>query len=356
MFDTPDASLDLRDVSSPPLDVTYLSELASRLGLRRDPDVLILTSRYDLDASLLQVYLNANGYEVLRLDSESFPSIMLSYRCREGLVSAYFRGKDNRIITLRPQVVVYRHFAHFPLSSSPVTGEQFAVNQRQQMARSLEDYLGNALWINRPKQVEQCGNRLLQLHHAHASRFHTPSTLITNDRAEAEDFLRVHGTVIAKAIDHHAVRSTNMLHNFYGALITTKSQLCFIDQGRPVLLQEYIQKASEIRVYVVEGQVVAFRIESRAGEALPVDMHTRPLASYSYSHATLPPECIGSCRDVTAKLGLFYAAIDLVQTDEDDFIFLEANPGGDWAWVESQVGIGLTQLFANVISTHLRQD
>ena len=354
MFGRPDTSLELSGGDTPPLNVAYISELAARLGSRQDPAVLLLTSQYDLDASLLQVHLNAGGYEVLRLDSETFPSILLSYRCREGLVSAHFRGKDDRSISLQPKVVLYRRFTYFPLTPSGVTGDQlFAANQRHQLARSLEHYFDNALWINRPQNMKQCGNRILQLYHAHASGFRTPCTLVTNDRTEAEDFVRIHGTVIAKAIDHHAVRSNNMLHNFYGALITAANQLCFIDRRQPVLLQEYVRKASEIRVYVIEDKVVAVRIEAGTGGALPVDMHTLSLDSYSYSPVTLPPECIVACRDLTERLGLLYAAIDLVETDKGDLVFLEVNPQGDWAWVESKVAIGLTELFAHVITTRI---
>jgi len=34
-------------------------------------------------------------------------------------------------------------------------------------------------------------------------------------------------------------------------------------------------------------------------------------------------------------------------------VFLEVNPQGDWAWVESKVAIGLTELFAHTITTRL---
>jgi glutathione synthase/RimK-type ligase-like ATP-grasp enzyme len=353
MFDTPNISIMLGATSSPPLNMTYISDLAARLGSVQIPSVVLLTSRYDLDADLLQVYLNAEGYASIRLNCESFPSEFLSHLYGDGAVTSTLRDEAGRSYPFEPKVVVYRHFHHFSQICNRENGETLLeASQRRQMAENLEEHFCHARWINHPHAVRRCRNRLLQLQLANRSGLVTPNTLITNDRTEAESFVRANDSVIAKAIDHHGVRGDNTLHNFYGRLITGPTEAGFINRDNPVLLQKYSPKIAEIRAYAIDKTVVAVRIEAKASTKLPVDIHMMPLESYGYSLCELPPAILRGCLELTAALQLTYAAIDFIQLEDQTLVFLEVNPGGDWAWIDSQVESGLTTIFAKVVANH----
>ena len=41
-------------------------------------------------------------------------------------------------------------------------------------------------------------------------------------------------------------------------------------------------------------------------------------------------------------LGLTFGAVDLVETPDHDFVFLEVNPNGQWLWIEDQLQLGIT--------------
>jgi len=41
-------------------------------------------------------------------------------------------------------------------------------------------------------------------------------------------------------------------------------------------------------------------------------------------------------------LGLRFAAIDLVLDQTGEYWFLEANPNGQWAWIESRTGLPIS--------------
>jgi glutathione synthase/RimK-type ligase-like ATP-grasp enzyme len=52
----------------------------------------------------------------------------------------------------------------------------------------------------------------------------------------------------------------------------------------------------------------------------------------------LPVDVASACISVTRDLGLRFAAIDLIEDPDGRFWFLEANPNGQWAWIEQRTG------------------
>ena len=55
------------------------------------------------------------------------------------------------------------------------------------------------------------------------------------------------------------------------------------------------------------------------------------------------------CKELLCRLNLQFGAIDFVENLEGEFIFLEINPNGQWAWIEIQTGMPI----ANAIARHL---
>jgi glutathione synthase/RimK-type ligase-like ATP-grasp enzyme len=354
MFDSPNTSVPLFSADSASLNTEYISDLAERSGSRREPSVLILTSQYDVDADFLQLYLNAEGIYSSRFNCECGPSQRLSFLYGDGSIRACLRNDDGRVLPLDPKIVIYRHFQNIPFLGVAENGpELFQAIQRSQLANCLEEHFCRARWINPPRAAARCRNRLHQLNAAHNSGLVTPDTLITNDRREAESFLAKHKLVIAKAIGHHGVRSETTLHNFYGRLVNAPNELGATSRDNPILLQRYLPKIAEVRAYVFGESVIAIRIEATACSGIPIDMHTMPLDSYSYAECNLSPVISQRCRDLVAALDLSYAAIDLVEGLDGTLSFLEVNPAGDWAWIDSQVHLELTAIFAKRIANYL---
>jgi len=49
------------------------------------------------------------------------------------------------------------------------------------------------------------------------------------------------------------------------------------------------------------------------------------------------------------ELGLVFACVDIVLTKKGEYVFLEANTGGQWGWVEDLTGMPITEAFAEYI-------
>ena len=46
-----------------------------------------------------------------------------------------------------------------------------------------------------------------------------------------------------------------------------------------------------------------------------------------------------------AALNLEYGAIDLIKDRNGNYIFLEINPAGEWAWLENDLGLPISDSF-----------
>ncbi len=63
----------------------------------------------------------------------------------------------------------------------------------------------------------------------------------------------------------------------------------------------------------------------------------------------LPAELVEACIAVTHDLGLRFAAIDLVEDEDGQFWFLEANPNGQWAWIEQRTAAPVTAAIVDAL-------
>jgi glutathione synthase/RimK-type ligase-like ATP-grasp enzyme len=123
----------------------------------------------------------------------------------------------------------------------------------------------------------------------------------------------------------------------------------------PHMLQEYVQKAFDLRVTVIDKNVFACRIDSQAFIEYAVDMR-RGLADKRMRHdlISLPSTVSKLCVDIVASLGLRFGAIDLVQDSTGNFQFLEINPNGQWAWIQDRTGAPIAASISEALTNNAR--
>ena len=107
----------------------------------------------------------------------------------------------------------------------------------------------------------------------------------------------------------------------------------------PVFLQARIPNKHDLRVTIVAETVFAVRISKIGNE---VDWR-KPEIEKKYEPVTLPQALIEHMHRLMDHLGMVYAAIDLIETPDGDYIFLEINPVGEWAWLEQELGLNISE-------------
>jgi glutathione synthase/RimK-type ligase-like ATP-grasp enzyme len=199
----------------------------------------------------------------------------------------------------------------------------------------------DAPWMNPPARDEVAGRKLLQLRVAAEVGLRIPETLVTSDPDAARRFVTAHGvgrTVFKTFSCTHTIwRETRLV----GA-----GELDLLDHVRiaPVIFQEYVPAAADLRVTVVGGKVFPAAIYARDTD-YPVDFRMS-LGQARTEPAELPPAVTKGLRRLMERLGLVYGAIDLRRTPEGDHVFLEVNTAGEFLFVEERTGQPIARAIA----------
>ncbi len=71
----------------------------------------------------------------------------------------------------------------------------------------------------------------------------------------------------------------------------------------------------------------------------------------AYSPFDIPDDLERGLTGLMKTLGLVYGAIDVIRTPDDEFVFLEVNPGGQWLWVEQRTNLLISAAVADLLVT-----
>ncbi|MNE53265.1 Ribosomal protein S6--L-glutamate ligase [compost metagenome] len=112
----------------------------------------------------------------------------------------------------------------------------------------------------------------------------------------------------------------------------------------PCIYQELIEKEFEVRVTVVGEKVFSASIDSQSDNDTKIDWRKKKLV---FTKVELPFEIEYLCIEIVKKLNLLFGAIDLIKDKNGNYIFLEINPNGQWAWIETQTGIEISDAIIN---------
>lgn len=209
-------------------------------------------------------------------------------------------------------------------------------------------HASDAWWMNPWGLDEAVQRKVWQLAVAREVGLAVPRTCVTNDPDEARAFVDSErpNPVIRKAFRNieQAPRTT---------AIVDDEAMRAIDSVRyaPVIFQEYVPVAVDLRVTVVDGEVLAAAIRSEATHAVDY----RP--GLDTAHVTawdLPDDVTTALLALMDRFGLRYGAIDLRVTPEGRHVFLEVNPAGEFLFVSQRLDLPIPQVIAAALERHAR--
>jgi hypothetical protein len=230
------------------------------------------------------------------------------------------------------------------------------VSQRDALQREDGGAPPRETWASLPvcARAPSAENKLHQLSVAGRCGFVVPRTLVTNSPKRFLDFYEdCGGELISK-------RAVNL-----APLVDGKAARPFTISVRrrdaanhqavrygPVIFQEKIPKRVELRVNVVGTRVFAAEIRSQDNFRQQTDWRHSPEYAQSryYAVHVLPSAVELRCVQVVEALGLSFAALDLILTPDDRYVFLEANINGQWAYLEDMLGLPISDAIAELLT------
>jgi glutathione synthase/RimK-type ligase-like ATP-grasp enzyme len=323
-------------------------------GLTREA-ILILTQPNDPTAQVVIDRLRDRELPLVCLDTATFPHrTQVTMRWRDGAPAGILHTETEDIDLSTLRSIWYRRPAEFQFSPSMTPDSRaFAMAEaRQGFSGSL--LTSSAIWMNRPDAESVALLKLVQLDVASRRGMLIPETLVTNRPEEAQAFLGSEGPgeeTIFKRL------SSMLLWTDSGEL--TGFQTEKVDEAAreriehvsvtPCLFQRYIPKEYEIRATVVGGRVFAARVNSQQSATGAVDW--RLDESLAWEPYTLPAEIEQGVLDVVRDLGLLFGAVDLIRRTDGEYVFLEVNPSGQWAWFQDEITHVIRDAIVDLLAT-----
>jgi glutathione synthase/RimK-type ligase-like ATP-grasp enzyme len=106
-------------------------------------------------------------------------------------------------------------------------------------------------------------------------------------------------------------------------------------------------KAFEVRVTVVGKRLFPVAIE--AGTEAAREDWRNDIDGLTYWIVDVPPPVEVAVSAYMKAFGLHYAAFDFVVTTDGQWVFLEANPGGQYGWLQAATGLPISTAVADLL-------
>ena len=116
----------------------------------------------------------------------------------------------------------------------------------------------------------------------------------------------------------------------------------------PNLFQAHIKKLYDERVTMVGEKAFAVLIDSQSNVDTLVDWR-RGECPLKHTKRELPDKVLKQCISLLQTLNLRFGAIDFILDKNSNFIFLEINPNGQWAWIEKQTEYQISNEIVNLL-------
>lgn len=318
--------------------------------------VLLLThsaDHYTVDRVAEEV--SRRGAHPLRVDTDDFPSeLALTSAVDNDGGDVVLDSVAGELVSARIRAVWMRR------QGTPRLDESLDPSWREGCLResqaALEGFLdgleaAGCRFINPLNAERAVQNKLHQLRLARTLGLEVPRTLVTNDAARARAFFtQVHGRMVAK-MQTPLTQSMEGGQPFVYTSAIGPEHLEALDELRysPMVFQERIDKARELRVAVVGGRCFVGAIDASRSRSGQVDWRRAGPSECHWEPGEVPSPVAARLEQLVAALGLVYGAVDLIVTPEGRYVFLEVNPSGEWGMLEHDLGLPISAALAEAL-------
>lgn len=309
------------------------------------PEVLIVSNRHDFACDYISASLYDKGRTYLRLNTDDLSNLELTMDPINSIIKITHNEKQYLISEPNLKTIYYRGPTYLRETSfnNLSIEERLSHSQWAAFIRSLMVF-ENCKWVNHPKSIYYAENKSVQLKKAFQVGFMVPETQVTNtgkfinmiDPDNEKLVVKGIDTVYFNNGDHSSFTYTNVLPKYEIEQVQLSTA--------PVFLQQYITPKIDLRVTVIENHVFAVSILEN-NQGIHGDWRLRK-DNVTYNPIKLPLIIEEKCIQLVKELGLIYGAIDLVQKD-NDYVFIEINPTGEWAWLVEQTKFNIDEAIAS---------
>jgi glutathione synthase/RimK-type ligase-like ATP-grasp enzyme len=322
--------------------------------------ILIITNKEDVHPTPVIEYLSERQLPVFRLNTES---LLSDY---EFCWKSHDQGSDFRIKNIRNGLECRRSDITAVWERRPEAPKELYIQSLSEInAHNLKEALGFLQFLRYYlKDVPSIGSivndrpassKMLQLKVAQEVGFCIPDTCFSNRKEDIIRFAQQYEYVSLKSIENdNLCLDDEFEYVFYTQRVksdslTEQPDAAFSQTASYV--QQYINKAFELRITIVGKEVFACKIDSQIQDEDKGKIDWRQGYDYELKHEryALPAEITGKCLLFLQRMGLNFGCFDFIVTPTDRYVFLECNPNGQWLWIEQKTGMKISEAIADFL-------
>lgn len=313
--------------------------------------ILVITNKLDLPSDEIIRLLQYKGEKVFRFNTEDLCAefnfrLKIDNRSFGGCFYSLLRSIDFSEI----KSIFYRRPKKMEVINTDKVSKDFIEAETAAFVNWLWKSL-DCFWMSRPHKIRIAESKIDQLRIAPKLGFNIPKTLITNNPDDVVDFYReCSGNIINKTLIKGMIEQDGKTMGIYTHRVEEK-HLDLLDSIRllPCVFQERIEKKYELRITVVGRQIFAAEIHSQGSQRTRDDWRRYDIENTPHKIHEMPLEVKKRCLDLIEYYDLSYGAIDMIVTPQDEYVFLEINPNGQWLWIERLTNLPISETIADTL-------
>lgn len=305
--------------------------------------VLLFTNKEDITTDFIVQELKRQEIDFYRFNTEELSKtvkIVLDFEREQYLL---IDKLDNKEFHLLDFTDIYYRRPELPLydDADLTEGEKsFLQIEIYYTLEGVYRLLSKKHWFNNVFAIRNAENKIYQLLLAKEVGLTIPSTLISNHHDSVERFVR-YGKHIIKPVHNARIMDEKHPQIVYTSEITQaiKKEEAEFNIN---YLQNKIEKRCDVRATFVGEKCFAVTIDSQQLEDTCIDWRR---GEHILQHAPieLPQDIQAKCLRLMQRLNLDYGAFDFVLDKQGNYVFLEINPNGQWAWIEHLTGLPISK-------------
>lgn len=309
--------------------------------------ILLATNKRDVTTDFVALELERRGTSFFRLNTEDIHHYRVTLEDGDP-ARMQLEGKGRLLELTKVTGAYYRRPLppEFPDKKPAIA--QYLQAEWSAILRSIWNAL-EGRWLNCPFAILRAEDKPRQLALARTTGLDIPGTLITSNPINAMQFGDA-AEMVAKPLRHAMIEDGATGRVIFTTRVTARPPDAGAIEQAPIIFQREIAKRCDVRVIVVDRTVFATAIASQAYEETSVDWRKGVRPDLEHTTIDLPSDVSQACVKLTETLGLRYAAIDLVKDEAGSFWFLEANPNGQWAWIEQRTGAAISAAIVDALT------
>jgi hypothetical protein len=325
--------------------------------------ILVITNKEDAHPTPVIEYLNERQIPVFRLNTES---LLSDYRfhwwCSD-------KEHDFYICNIKNGLELWGHEITAVWERRPAAPAELFIENRPEINKhNLEEargflaflyyYLKDTFSIGSIVYDRVSASKMLQLKTAKELGMKVPDTCFANRKEDIVRFAEKFEYVVLKSIENDNVwLGDEYEYVFYAQKVKSSDlpeQPDEMFSQTASFVQNYIEKQFELRITVVDKTVFACKIDSQTLDDDKGKIDWRQGYEHGLKHTVfdLPEPVSNFCIKYLEAMNLHFGCFDMIVTPENEYVFLECNPNGQWLWIELETGMKISEAIANALNNN----